>query len=400
MAHEKNKINLYYYGDVGAFDLNSPAYVTNQRNAREILYAIASNPAYSYNANDLSDALEIDVFDLLPVVEDLLRIKLISEVEGFFKLEFSCFLDSDLSLIQNKLSHPAFLMASKIETEVENLKPLLSSLKDYSNHSVERWLYHIICDSIFDGSAFDYLENKGFFSTKKPQMDQRDYIVYGFQESEAMDQLSKKLLCSSNNFKLDGYTFNSFGDSDGNRVDFFRINKQLASNRINEIVNERVRDLYRCFSDKHNKDIALICAKLLEQIINEHTVSVSNFSKTEMAYIALLTELCYTQITDQYVKCVVPVFEAEDLDVIQRFSNSIMELIYPEVVTCLNQIINEHLDLSPVRHSISKSEILIELWHQLFGQMNEALINLKIVSNPYYRTGEGRYFNSFYKHSF
>lgn len=395
MAYKKDRITLYYYGDVGAFDLNSPSYVSNQLYCSEILYAIAANNPYSLNVNELSNHLEVGVDDLIRVLDDLLRIKMISEINGYYKLEFTCFLDSDIALIQRDLLGPAKSLASRIKTEVEVLKPLLSKLKNFESHSIERWLYHIICDSIFDGSAFDYLERKNLFRTHKPQMDQRNYIAYGFQDSLEMDQLSRKLLCSSNNFSVDGFTFNSFGDSDGSRIDFFRINKQTVSTSFNEFANPRVREIYRAFTEKHNREIGLKCAHLLKRMIKEQPLTTADFDTTEGLYLNYLCALGYAEITDSQVKCVVPVFDSEDAELILRISDWIMDLIYPEVLSCLNTFIVQRPTLTPLVHSIEVSEILIELWHQLFGQINEALIHLQVVSNPVYADGEGRFFKSF-----
>lgn len=50
--------------------------------------------------------------------------------------------------------------------------------------------------------------------------------------------------------------------------------------------------------------------------------------------------------------------------------------------------------LSAVKQSVSVHELGNELWHQLFGRVNEKLVTYGLVSTPPNSKGEGRYLKS------
>ncbi|NOQ23714.1 MAG: hypothetical protein GQ565_13840 [Candidatus Aegiribacteria sp.] len=53
-------------------------------------------------------------------------------------------------------------------------------------------------------------------------------------------------------------------------------------------------------------------------------------------------------------------------------------------------------DLTSVLHGIDEKEIANELWHQVFGNINEYLVREGILLTPEHKIGEGRYFQALY----
>ena len=51
----------------------------------------------------------------------------------------------------------------------------------------------------------------------------------------------------------------------------------------------------------------------------------------------------------------------------------------------------QHLNITAVSHGVPFNEIANELYHILFGSVNEELMVRGIVSSPLLRQGEGRY---------
>lgn len=51
----------------------------------------------------------------------------------------------------------------------------------------------------------------------------------------------------------------------------------------------------------------------------------------------------------------------------------------------------QHLNITAVSHGVPFAEIANELYHILFGSVNEELTVRGIVPSPLFRQGEGRY---------
>jgi hypothetical protein len=50
--------------------------------------------------------------------------------------------------------------------------------------------------------------------------------------------------------------------------------------------------------------------------------------------------------------------------------------------------------LTPVRHKVDIKETANELWHQIFGAVNEYLVKEGVVASPNYIEGQGKYLRS------
>jgi hypothetical protein len=52
--------------------------------------------------------------------------------------------------------------------------------------------------------------------------------------------------------------------------------------------------------------------------------------------------------------------------------------------------------LSAIKHKVDIKEIANELWHQVFGSINEYLVEKNFFERPNYIDGQGRFFQSIY----
>lgn len=390
------KLDLYYYGEVGRYDADSPSYVAQMPYAKEVLYLIASHEKYRLNIVSLSEKLCVATSDLQETVDELKRVNLISEKEGCYTLECVSFINEDILRIQSAVSEGAKQIVSKLKAKQDTLFQDIEHLKHFKSHNRKRWLYHLVCDAIFDGTAFDYFEQKQVFQTSKEQVGNRNYIVYGFENSLEMNALSQKLLCSSNNYSVDRFTFNSFGDSDGQRADFFRVFRKALAGVSTAINNESVSKVYIDWLDSQHAALGKRCGEMLEKVVLYEGVAVSDLNDSELEAVAFLERFEYIERQNDTLKCLVPVFvELDDL-IVQAVSDRLMDEIFPDVLETFETLYQTQLPLSFITHDIARGEVLIELWHQLFGQINEALVREGLVSTPEFRANEGRYLRSFY----
>jgi hypothetical protein len=387
------KIKAYYYGNTSTYDEYNPAYVMRKKYSSEILYLIASKDKYSISASEISNLLSGNFGEVEATLKELERIGAISSYEGNYKVNFSIFLEEDLKYAEShfkKHSHVAYLA---IQRNLPCIKEKIGNLVHYKLFSPERWLYHVICDHIFDGHAFEYLEKKDLICTTKNQVGQRNYIIYGFEENEFVENFSNQLLCSSNNYKSNKYTFNSFGDSNGDRKDFFRFFKKLAKSNAELTSNESLNNIYLKLNERANKEFTFKSGELLTHILSTDLI-YSEFDEVERELIDFLIAFEYIEIIDGICKCKVPVFMPSDEQIILEISEIIMESISDIFSICLVEFENENIELTSFKHEIDRKEVAVEIWHQFFGQLNELLILSEVVALREHKAGEGHYYRS------
>ncbi|WP_346935531.1 hypothetical protein, partial [Clostridium sp.] len=184
------RLNLYYFGDIGVYDKYNPAYVCDENFASEILYIIAENEAFSITQEDISKSINIDNYRLNSIINNLKRINAIEQKEDKYKINFPVFLESDIEIMDVYLKN----VGEQIVDSIIKIKPLvvekLQNLSNYEIFDEERLLYHIICDMIFDGIAFDFFEERNVFNSSKLQPGNRNYMIIGYEDSYIVDSYS------------------------------------------------------------------------------------------------------------------------------------------------------------------------------------------------------------------
>lgn len=272
----------------------------------------------------------------------------------------------------------------------------MTGLTSYNIFGKKRLLYHIICDSIFDGTAFDYFGKKNLFCISKSQPDNRDYIVIGYEDSKKVESHSNKLLCSSNNFRTDRFTFNSFGDSNGNRNDIYRVFR-ITQKSLETATNlPNINLAYIKILDTKNRDIAEQCGELILKI-NNSSINYLELTDNEKDVAIFLKELGYLDFDGKLkcIKLVVPIFSESDRSIINEISLTVLNEIFDVVKELFSDFELRASDLTSVKHRVDIKEVANELWHQIFGLTNEYLGKAGFVELPKYIAGEGRYLRSF-----
>lgn len=383
------KIDLFHFGDCGSFDKYNPIRLHNEEYISELLYLIASGNQYEYNSFDLANTLNDHHEIIEQKLDKMNELKMIESKKGYYKICFTIFLNRDICYIKEISKKVAHDIGDVILNNKTEILDLVEGMKVKENLDADRILYHLIGDRVFDGAALDYFANKGLFSIFKLQPDNRNYILVAYESSDEIVEFSKGLLCSSNNKKSGKYCFNSFGDGDGNRKDMYRflrqnqlaIDKATANHRLNEVYNE--------INDKFNLNLLKIFGERLEKILDgEHVFDVYTDFMREMGY------LNYSQ--DNMIKIKVPVFKDHDREIQRKIENRVLEMIDNKVCTFFqgnNDILS---NLTPVRHNVAIEEISNELWHLIFGEINEYLIKKEFFARPKYIDGQGRFFQSIY----
>lgn len=152
---------------------------------------------------------------------------------------------------------------------------------------------------------------------------------------------------------------------------------------------------YNKIIDDMNKKIAGDCGKLIKSIIIKNT-KYTQLTEKEKNLADFLKELEYIGINkfDNSISINVPIFYESEKTIINDIGNIILLEIFPIVKDVFENFETDVPDLTSVRHKVDIKEIAIELWHQIFGAVNEYLVKKGFVALPNNIDGEGRYLKS------
>lgn len=259
------------------------------------------------------------------------------------------------SLIQHKTAF--YQLAGKLE----------------NGFSPEVNLYHILCGAILDGDLFGVLSDNGVVTTSHVHPSGLDYLIIAYENCPELDKLSKKLLCSYNRFTDGKRALQSFGDADGDRVDFFRFSMQKRKGTVPEHL-KHIEQLWDQLEARDHRQLILNEVQRLVET-GECTEPVKN----------LLSEFGYLRNGE----IAVPVYTTSHTSIIQQMEQLTEQCILKEMETALTAP-NVLLPLQCLENGVPVGETANELYHLVFGQLNEVLVKKGFAAKPEVRPNEGR----------
>ena len=388
------KLNFYFFGDIGEYDKYNPAYVCNAKYTPETLYLIAKNDPFTISKSEIAHSLNVDELLIEKIIESLELIKAIEVKGDKYKINFPVFLKEDVIEMENHIKNIGKKVGNKIIENKDIIHNKISQLSCSKKHPYERILYHVICDMIFDGTAFKFFGEKDIFAVSKMQPDNRDYIIVAYEDCELVESHSNRLLCSSNNYRSENFTFNSFGDSNGFRKDMFRYFRLIQKSVDNASEFKEVNIAYNKVLDDFNRVIAEECGTLICNILNNKVI-YDELSEKEKKLIKFLCEFGYIDIKNGCMTIKEPIFyESEISTIVNELSDIMLISIFPIVKEIFHEFESSVANITPLRHKVDIRETANEVWHQIFGSINEYLVKEGFVARPDCIEGEGRYLRS------
>lgn len=361
-------LKMYYFGDIGEYNTESPEYALEKHGALEYLSQLAQQHVLPQHISD-------------ETIKLLINTGLLRDDNGMRTLPFPFFLSDDVALINNLMEEPVRELATQISNERDWLYQKISSLSmPFDN---EHLLYHLLCDEVFDGTAFEWLASQ--MCTEKVQPSGRCYLPVAFDDSPELEHMSDNILCSSHNLVVNDMVWNSFGDGGRIRHDMYRMVRVVSKNP--DKLNSFVGTGHEWFLEDIMSSVACLSDFFIKVAINKERFA----SEMDKKMASLLCRLGYL---DEKNNPIVPVFSAHARSITEEISNRIMPLAekyYKNVLLSLRSSKNQ---LSAIKHNVSEYELGNELWHQLFGRVNEQLALHGLVSAPISKEGEGRYLKS------
>ena len=349
---------FYYENDIST--------INNRNNPRIIL----SDPSVLHVLSDIincpPNSIDINQYSNKEILNRLLAIEAIKLYDNKLSLNIPIFIEKDLptlnqytSLASQKIYHS---IVQKKDILIKTIHQIQNGFSDQIN------LYHMLCGYVFDGTIFDELVKHNLITTHKVHPDCSDYLIIMYEKSNSLNTYSNKLLCSFNRLKTNYGVFSSFGDCDGNRNDFYR---QFMLQNNHQLVK----------SIKYSPDeLGLAFQSLIEgNHISEDFITIFN-------------QVGYTK--DGIIN--VPVYSPGDFKVGDEVSKIVIDACFQSLTECLTLLGKEH-NLLSIQHNVDIRDIANEIYHLIFGAVNELLVQHNIVAQPEYYPNEGRYLKSYEK---
>lgn len=343
----------YFYGDAPSteecFFLNTPS-------ADNILESVAAG-----KEPDDTDG-----------VGKLVRIGVIENNGG--KLRFCCpiFTREDAACLKRLTVESAARIADKL---IANRSGFVRAVAECgTDFSPETHIYLLLCGAVFDGRFFSRLAAAGALAESRPHDDGSDYIPIIYEDDPALSRMSAEILCSYNRLVCTSGTFSSFGDADGVRRDMYRW----------------YRSLLRGDADKMPDLRGLSMPDFRDSLADEYINAVSA-GRADPWYTEVFENMGYMR---GGVPCV-PVYQSGLREsVVASLDALAAETVFSDMITALEKV-SSSPELTAVHHGVPAPEIANEVYHLLFGQINEHLVRAGIAASPPYCPGEGRYLRSF-----
>lgn len=316
-----------------------------------VLEAVALHPA---GADDL-------LRDCQQQVNALTEIGVLRRTEDGLRFDTPVFLREDAAVLNGLYGRAAGELAARLNVHRPALHALAGQISN--GFSPAQNLYHILCGMVLDGAFFDALCAAGTVATSRLHPSGMDYLTIIYQQCPELDGLSRRLLCSWNRLLGQGIALQSFGDADGVRHDLYRaytLEAHAAPECGTLPPREALLGQARALAESG------ACEAWALNVLERYGYAADG-------------EIC------------VPVFRREDEATVQAIARFVEKVLLAPVNDLLLQC---KPDITAVRHGVNRRELANELYHILFGQLNEELVRTGLVAPPEARPGEGRYMRS------
>ncbi|MBE5905459.1 MAG: hypothetical protein E7277_01525 [Lachnospiraceae bacterium] len=351
------EFDVYYYEnfDYTPVYKDNPRYVMSQDEVFAFLTEIAEKKPYSLMTENCLKA------DLL---EQLIHIGALTEKDGRIGFDCPIFVEKDYENLQWLSQQAALAIVDALALRLGSLKRLVKKIENGFSEKVN--LYHLLCGQIFDGYMFDFLEKEGVVTTSKVNPSGLDYLMVLYEQSEKLQKYSNGLLCSYNRLATTRGVFSSFGDAAGNRRDFYRHIRRMETGNLTE--EERAIRI----PDRE------VLAIQYERLLDGYDVAET-----------YKTIFDYFGYTKDGVPCV-PIYDSLARYVVEEMYEDMLPEVKKPLLGALNQI-KDCKELLANKHQVPVADIANELYHLIFGEVNEQLVRRGFVERPVYYEGQGRY---------
>ena len=268
-------------------------------------------------------------------------------------LNFTCFLKEDIHFLNQKCGELGEILAEKIKKETNNCLPLKFKF-DEANE--KKYLFFIAGCICLDWHGLIILEELDLIAGRN-NLKKTGYGHYFLFANENGGNNIKELYWGSHNYKFGDFCFTTFGDHAGQRKAF--------------------PDLLNI--NNSNKIFMKIYSNMLQHYMPEVGRVLAKQSEPDELMLKILTELKY--IKDGQLN--IPVVVYEDIKYIRQFMNILDKTIKSWLINNSGEFIKYFKELTPIKSGVDFKEVLIQIWHYIFGHTNKHLSRNGYFFNPY-----------------
>lgn len=354
-----------YNADLESENPGNPRRIINAQ-ADAILSRVADFSPLTCPTARLRDEFGIEA------VNQLITAGALCEKDGQIAYDTPLFLAEDVAALKSFSSTAAALLSDKLWKLRDKLWDIVREINN--GFDPQRNLYHILCGMIFDGFFFDWLGQRGTVTISRLHSSGLDYLSVIYEGCPELKQFSDGLLCSYNRLTDGEIALESFGDADGNRFDLYRCFRLREEDHLPERFKQAGELLDKLPKGKERHVLLDATRSLLQD----------NWCQPEC--LAILELFGYAENG----RICVPVFYQADDPIIRRLAALIEENLFDAAAHVLREA-QSNLHITAIKHGVPSGEIANELYHILFGGINEELVKRGLTATPPYRQYEGRF---------
>lgn len=378
----EHRVDIWIVGDAGPDDEYNPFRVIGGPPAGQILYALNRGvdtiPA-------LTDLLSLPADSITESLEAMARLNAVHARGGRWRVGFPIFTGEDRQTIDKTVRPPAEKMAARLWRRRDDLGAVLATISAAAYTSIDMLLLAIVGCFALDWGGLEWLKARGLLVHGKPQPGGRHYVLLGSEPGAT--GLSR--LAGSRNPSYGRYTFTSFGDYDGRRLSVVEI--PMVMSRVideSESVPDGWREPLRSVGAAHLEKLMLDLARVLEAAAARPASAVELAARLELdgaeldPLIALVTAAGALRAANSTLMPAIPVFLPDDEAAMQQAVSMVLDDTMPLVEAEYPALKERLMSLTAIRQGLPFGEVFSEVWHALFGAVNEILANGGFMMNP------------------
>ena len=314
------------------------------------------------------------------------------EADGYV-LDFCLLTAEDVMRVSEKAESFGSDLAAAILEQKDKLDPLLGSMTP-PGVEVEATAFIVMGCFMLDWYGGRFATDRGYADAARSHGNGGRYALWAL-ERPGLDL--KGLYWGSHNDYRDHHVLTSFGDHHAlPRTAFPDLLRRLRSavRRVetDPAVQPLLADLAASELDKLADDVGAILLALRHKSKPTEELASSSGLETDrlVRLLDLLERLGYIEIGESMeVRARIPILTAEDA----RALRSIRDLMAGILETWLKEnyeTLRESLeDITPLRFDVPFNEVFTQVWHEIFGAVNKALVAEGWYADPYTRRYPG-----------
>ena len=298
----------------------------------------------------------VDIGSIEPEILDAFRKMKAIRIDGCkCFLNFTCFLKKDIELLNDICDGLGRELAGVVADCLDDRTLDVT----FSEVEQEKYLFFLVGCVSLDWHGLTTLARLGL-TLSRAEMERPGYGCFTVFANEQVDGNVKELYWGSHNSTHGSYVFTTFGDHDSMRVSFPDLIWHL--NAISKLE---------------------VAESILSDMTDSYLQGVGDLLKSrafdDSATTRILRELHY--IKDDCLN--IPVITHQDMEAVQLLVDSVDNAVLTWTKERSGDFQRIFADVTPVRMGVDFREVLIQLWHYIFGHANKHMCRMGVLFSPY-----------------